>query len=155
MRASMLPARIDSCGGASAGDVDEFGFTLGLDGGGTSSSSSSIMIGEVRDPIPLTVMVGEYERRRLEPESKPLQRGLSLCNRNGWHARMSWSSCSTYSVVNLLCLCVPVSSNETNARYNTVRQHIRNLSALCSLVLCLLDKLLLDRFRACNLQFNP
>ena len=66
MRASMLPARIDSCGGAaSAGDVDEFGFTLGLDGDGTSSSSSSIMIGEVRDPIPLTVMVGEQERRRL------------------------------------------------------------------------------------------
>jgi hypothetical protein len=59
----------------------------------------------------------------------------------------------------LLCLwmfrpSVPISLNQTDPCYNTVRQHIRNLSALCSLVLYLLDKLLLDSLRACNLQLT-
>lgn len=59
--ASMLSTSIGSCGGAFGGDVDVFGFTLALDGG-RMSSSSSIIIGEVRDPIPRKVMAGEFER---------------------------------------------------------------------------------------------
>jgi hypothetical protein len=45
------------------GDVDEFRFTLAVGGGGTLSSSSSIIIGELRDPMPLAFMADEIERR--------------------------------------------------------------------------------------------
>jgi hypothetical protein len=41
--------------------------------------------------------------------------------------------------------------DEADTRYDAIRQYVRNLSAFCSLVLHLPDKLLLDGFRARNL----
>jgi hypothetical protein len=48
----------------------------------------------------------------------------------------------------------PISLNETDTRYNTIRQNVRNLSAFRSLVLYLPDELLLDGFRARDLQLT-
>lgn len=52
----------------------------------------------------------------------------------------------------MFCSSSPSSLNEPDTRYNTIRKYIRNLSAFCSLVLHLPDKLLLDGFCARNLQ---
>ena len=52
----------------------------------------------------------------------------------------------------MFCSSSPSSLNEPDTRYNSIRKHIRNLSAFCGLVLDLPDKLLLDGFCARNLQ---
>ena len=66
---SMLSTSIGSCGGAFGGDVDVFGFTLAPDGG-RMSSFSSMIIGEVRDPIPRKVIAGELKRDGTPRRSK-------------------------------------------------------------------------------------
>ena len=67
-----------------------------------------------------------------------------------WHLRST--DCLHTHLLSLGLLCSPISLNESDTRYNTIRQNVRNLSAFCSLVLYLPDKLLLDDFRACDLQ---
>jgi hypothetical protein len=58
-----MPAGVDCCGGVPFTDDDELESALAFGGIGPSSSSSSITIGELRDPMPTMAMTGEFERR--------------------------------------------------------------------------------------------
>jgi hypothetical protein len=133
------------CGGGVFGDVDGLESTLMLGGGRPSSSSSSITIGELRVPKPRTamgVMRGALSGRRTKHAEFPLH-----------NIRCRHHATGSYLLsLGMFCSSSPSSLNESDTRYNTIRKHIRNLSAFCCLVLDLPDKLLLDGFCARNLQ---
>lgn len=57
-RAGAMSAGVDCCGGVPFTDDDELEFALAFRGIGPSSSSS-ITIGELRDPMPTMAMTGE------------------------------------------------------------------------------------------------
>lgn len=62
-RAGAMSAGVDCFGGVPFTDDDELERALALGGIGlSSSSSSSITIGELRDPIPTIAMTGEVEK---------------------------------------------------------------------------------------------
>lgn len=60
-----MSAGVDCCGGVSFTDDDELEPALAFGGIGPSSSSSSITIGELRDPMPTMAMTGKVEKERL------------------------------------------------------------------------------------------
>ena len=59
---AIISVAVDCCGGVPFTDVDELESALAFRRIIPSSSSSSITIGELRDPVPTTTMTGEFER---------------------------------------------------------------------------------------------
>jgi hypothetical protein len=57
-----MSAEVDCCGGVPFTVDDELESALAFGGIGPSSSSSSITIGELRDPVPTIAMTGEVEK---------------------------------------------------------------------------------------------